>query len=132
MGYIIISSEKNIQIKEDLESGGTGLSDKAKKEAESMGLPKNLAKVTLKGHRQGIKCLYFHPFYKRLASGSDDVSIIIWECDEFTEERSLRVHSDKKLLNSSEKFVVTISMSPKCKWLASGSNDLTIKVWDWS
>ena len=97
-----------------------------------MGLPKNLAKVTLKGHRQGITFLCFHPFYKRLASGSDDASIIIWECDEFTDERSLRVHSDKKLLNSSEKFVVTISMSPKCKLLASGSNDLTIKVWDCS
>ena len=82
------------QLKEDLENGGKGLSDKAKKEAESMGLPKSVAKATLKGHRQGITCLCFHPFYKRLASGSDDASIIIWECDEFTEERSLKAHSD--------------------------------------
>ena len=36
------------QLKEDLENGGNGLSDKAKKEAESMGLPKSVAKATLK------------------------------------------------------------------------------------
>ena len=52
------------QLKEDLENGGNGLSDKAKKEAESMGLPKSVAKSTLKGHRQGITCLSFIPFIK--------------------------------------------------------------------
>ena len=50
------------QLKEDLENGGNGLSEKAKKEAESMGLPKSVAKATLKGHRQGITYLCFHPF----------------------------------------------------------------------
>ena len=59
-----------------------------------MDLPKSIPKATIKGHRQGITCLCFHPFYKRLASGSDDASIIIWECDEFTEERSLKAHTD--------------------------------------
>ena len=38
----------------------------------------------------------------------------------------------KKLLNAHDKFVVAVSMSPKCKLLASGSNDFTIKVWDCS
>ena len=54
-----------MQLKEDLENGGNGLSEKAKKEAESIGLPKMVAKAILKGHYQGIKCLWFHPFYKR-------------------------------------------------------------------
>ena len=109
------------QLKEDLERGGAGLSDKAKKEAESMGLPKSLPKATVKGHRQGVTCLCFHPFYKRLASGSDDASIIIWECDEFTEERSLKAHSDT---------INHLTFDNNGKYLASCSSDLSIKIWN--
>ncbi len=109
------------QLKEDLENGGNGLSEKAKKDAESMGLPKSLPKATLKGHRQGITCLCFHPFYKRLASGSDDASIIIWECDEFTEERSLKAHSDT---------INHLTFDNNGKFLASCSSDLSIKIWN--
>ena len=109
------------QLKEDLENGGNGLSEKAKKDAESMGLPKSLPKATLKGHRQGITCLCFHPFYKRLASGSDDASIIIWECDEFTEERSLKAHSDS---------INCLKFDNNGKYLASCSSDLSIKIWN--
>ena len=109
------------QLKEDLERGGAGLSDKAKKEAELMGLPKSIPKATVKGHRQGITCLCFHPFYKRLASGSDDASIIIWECDEFTEERSLKAHSDT---------INHLTFDNNGKFLASCSSDLSIKIWN--
>ena len=109
------------QLKEDLERGGSGLSDKAKKEAELMGLPKSIPKSTIKGHRQGITCLCFHPFYKRLASGSDDASIIIWECDEFTEERSLKAHSDT---------INHLTFDNNGKYLASCSSDLSIKIWN--
>ena len=109
------------QLKEDLERGGAGLSDKAKKEAELMGLPKSIPKSTIRGHRQGITCLCFHPFYKRLASGSDDASIIIWECDEFTEERSLKAHSDT---------INCLTFDNNGKYLASCSSDLSIKIWN--
>ena len=51
-------------------------------------------------------------------SCSDDKSIRLWDL-----KTGL---CQKKLLNAHEKFVVTVSMSPKCKLLASGSNDLTI------
>ena len=109
------------QLKEDLERGAGGLSDKAKKDAESMGLPKSIPKSTIKGHRQGVTCLCFHPFYKRLASGSDDASIIIWECDEFTEERSLKAHTDT---------INCLTFDNNGKYLASCSSDLTIKIWN--
>lgn len=83
------------QLKEDLESGGSvALANQIKKDSSVMGLPKSLAKSTIKGHRQSVTCLAFHPFYKRLVSGSEDASIIIWECDEFTQERSVRAHSN--------------------------------------
>ena len=109
------------QLKEDLERGAGGLSDKAKKDAESMGLPKSIPKSTIKGHRQGVTCLCFHPFYKRLASGSDDASIIIWECDEFTEERSLKAHTDT---------INCLTFDNNGKYLATCSSDLTIKIWN--
>ena len=109
------------QLKEDLESGGSALSKQIKKDAEFMGLPKSLAKSTVKGHRQAVTCLAFHPFYKRLASGSEDASIIIWECDEFTQERSLRAHSNT---------VNYLTFDSSGKYLASCSADLTIKIWN--
>ena len=117
------------QLKEDLENGGKGLSDKEKKEAESMGLPKSIPKATLKGHRQGITCLCFHPFYKRLASGSDDASIIIWECDEFTQERSLKA-TVYRTLNGHEHTVSCVEFSPDGNFIYSASRDHTIKYWD--
>lgn len=110
------------QLKEDLENGGANaLNSQIKKDSEFMGLPKSIAKSTIKGHRQAITCLAFHPFYKRLASGSEDASIIIWECDEFTQERSLRAHSNT---------VNYLTFDTNGKYLASCSADLTIKIWN--
>ena len=108
------------QLKEDLESGGGGVGT-VKKNAESMGLPKSVAKATIKGHRQGITCLAFHPVYKRLVSGSEDATIIIWECDEFTQERSLRAHSNT---------INALTFDQSGKLLASCSNDMNIKIWN--
>lgn len=110
------------QLKEDLENGGgNALSNQIKKDSEFMGLPKSIAKSTIRGHRQAVTCLAFHPFYKRLASGSEDASIIIWECNEFTQERSLRAHSNT---------VNYLAFDPNGKYLASCSADLTIKIWN--
>ena len=100
------------QLKEDLENGGKGLSDKEKKEAESMGLPKSIPKATLKGHRQGITCLCFHPFYKRLASGSDDARTVY------------------RTLNGHEHTVSCVEFSPDGNFIYSASRDHTIKYWD--
>ena len=107
------------QLKEDLESGGKR--SETKKDAEFIGLPKNNPKATIKGHKQSVTCLAFHPFYKRLASGSDDASIIIWELDDFTQERSIRAHSNT---------VNFLSFDVNGKYLASCSADLSIKVWN--
>ena len=106
------------QLKEEVENGP---SQSVKKEAGFVGLPKSLPKSTIKGHRQAVSCVAFHPFYKRLASGSEDASIIIWECDEFTQERSVRAHSNT---------VNHITFDNNGKYLASCSADLTVKIWN--
>lgn len=107
------------QLKEDLEAGGGG-AGMAKKNAESMGLPKSLAKATIKGHRQPITCLAFHPVYKRLVSGSEDATIIVWECDEFSQEKSVKAH-----INT----VNCVKFDASGVFLASCSSDTNIKIW---
>ena len=123
---IILSLQKKIteletqikQIKEDLENGTNA---KNKTNELILNLPKSIPKSTLKGHKQSITCLSFHPFYKRLASASEDASIIIWECDEFTQDKNIRAHSNT---------VNHITFDNKGKFLGSCSSDLSIKIWN--
>ena len=110
------------QLKSDLESGGgANMSKELKQSSDSMGLPRSVQKATIKGHRLAVTCMCFHPFYKRLASGSDDASIIIWECDEFSQDKSLRAHSDT---------INHLVFDNSGKYLASCSNDTTVKIWN--
>ena len=95
------------------------MSEKAKKVDELMGLQKSIPKSAIKGHREGVTYLCFHPFYKRLASGTDVASITIWECDEFTEERSLKAHTDT---------INCLTFDNNGKYLALCSSDLSIKI----
>ena len=123
---IILSLQKKIteletqikQIKEDLENGTNA---KNKTNELILNLPKSIPKSILKGHKQSITCLSFHPFYKRLASASEDASIIIWECDEFTQDKYIRAHSNT---------VNHITFDNKGKFLGSCSSDLSIKIWN--
>ena len=70
---------------------------------------------TFTGHDKRVSSLCEHQNGKYMVSCSDDKNIRIWEL-----KNGL---CQKKLLNSQEKFVVAIDMSPKVKLLASGSND---------
>lgn len=110
------------QLKEDMASGSSSaLQSQSQKDAAAMGLPKSLSKSTIKGHRLAVTCVCFHPYYKRLATGSDDASIIVWECDEFTEEKSLKAHSAS---------INHLCFDINGKLLASCSSDLTVKIWN--
>ena len=70
---------------------------------------------TFTGHDNLVRSLCEHPNGKYIVSWSDDKSIRLWDL-----KTDL---CQKKLLNSNEKFIVTVSMSSKCKLLESGSND---------
>ena len=118
----ILDLETNlVQLKEDLENGMNPNKNQSKKNLDSIGLPKSISKVTLRGHRKEITCLAFHPFYKKLASSSEDASIIIWECDDFSQDKSVKAHSNT---------INHITFDNNGKFLGSCSSDLSIKIWN--
>ena len=77
--------------------------------------------LTLKGHSSEVGSVAFSPDGKRLASGSTDKTIKIWDTVTGKELLTLKGHS---------KGVDSVAFSPDGKRLASASGDKTIKLWD--
>ena len=75
----------------------------------------------LNGHSGEVSCVAFSPDGKRLASGSWDKTIKLWDTHAGTELLTLKGHSH---------LVVCVAFSRDGKRLASGSTDKTIKLWD--
>ena len=79
---------------------------------------------SLQGHEAGIcveACLAFSPDGQRLASGSWDHTIKMWNVDSGLLLQTLQGHKD---------LVLSIAFSPNGLLLASSSADSTIKLWD--
>ena len=77
--------------------------------------------LTLEGHSGEVYSVAFSPDGKRLASGSQDKTIKLWNSVTGKELLALEGHSH---------VVRSIAFSPDGKRLASGSYDKTIKLWD--
>jgi WD40 repeat protein/formylglycine-generating enzyme required for sulfatase activity len=77
--------------------------------------------ATLTSDSNGIFC--YSPDGKKIAGGSDDGSIKIWDAETGKEVHNLSSHSD-------DSRVTSISYSPDGKKVASGSDDYSIKIWD--
>ncbi len=80
--------------------------------------------ATLLGHRETVTTLAFDPKRPRLASGSDDRTIRIWDVSErgFGRElRSIDAHGGP---------VRAIAFDAAGRWIASGSDDGTVRVFD--
>ncbi|VDB86404.1 unnamed protein product [Peniophora sp. CBMAI 1063] len=76
------------------------------------------------GHTNVVNTVAFSPDGKRLASGSDDWTIRIWDVDSGQEVRpALNGHNDSGVLS--------VAFSPGAgKYLVSGGDDCAVRLWD--
>jgi WD40 repeat protein/tRNA A-37 threonylcarbamoyl transferase component Bud32 len=76
---------------------------------------------TLRGHTSRVTSVAFSPDGNRLASGSADNTVKVWDARTGLETLTLKGHSGQ---------VNCVAFSPDGKRLVSSSDDDTIKVWD--
>jgi len=76
----------------------------------------------MKGHRQPVTCVKFHPKFTWVVSASDDCTIILWDWDDEGKYiRSMRGHTSA---------VQDLDFDEEGQRLASCSADMSIKIWD--
>lgn len=84
-------------------------------------LPTGKVLHELKGHRQPITRVLFHPKFTYIATASDDNSIRIWDWESGDFVKKLQGHVNA---------VQDLSFSPDGLRLASCSADMSLKIWD--
>jgi len=84
-------------------------------------LPRGPPRHVLKGHRDAVNSVRFHPVYDLICSASEDATLRIWDYEAGSFEHTLKGHTGA---------VRDCDFDPKGNIIASCSNDLTIKLWD--
>lgn len=93
--------------------------------------------VSLEGHSATVNCVRFCPNGEFLASGSDDYRVLLWrrnaqKTDESWTWSDVRNRSQVlyKMLSGHKSDIYALHWSPNGSYVASGSTDNTVTVWD--
>jgi len=81
----------------------------------------NSSLQTLESHSDRVLSVAFSPDGKRLASGSVDCIVMLWDAETGAVQSMLKGHSN---------WVLSVAFSPDGKQLASGSSEHTVMLWD--
>eukprot|EP00698_Gefionella_okellyi_P012220 TRINITY_DN3280_c0_g1_i1.p1 TRINITY_DN3280_c0_g1~~TRINITY_DN3280_c0_g1_i1.p1 ORF type:complete len:482 (-),score=65.29 TRINITY_DN3280_c0_g1_i1:960-2366(-) len=76
---------------------------------------------SLPGHSEAVLCCQFSPEGQRLASGSGDSTVRIWDTNTQTPQTTCKGHTQ---------WVLCVAWSPDGTRVASGSYDGTVRIWD--
>lgn len=79
---------------------------------------------TLTGHTRGVSDVAWSPDSTRLASASDDGTVMVWSIS--------TQPSDPQILKGHTNYVFCVAFHPNGNILASGSFDESIRLWDLS
>ena len=77
--------------------------------------------VTCYGHTRAIACVALSPDGQRIVTGSNDLTLKLWDAESGQEQLTLKGHTDS--INS-------VAFSPDGHRIVSGSDDHTLKLWD--
>ena len=79
------------------------------------------SQTTLKGHTDAILSVAFSPDGQRIASGSMDKSLKVWDAETAQVSLTLDGHGE---------YVTSVAFGPLGKHIVSGGYDGTLKMWD--
>ena len=86
----------------------------------------------LRSHSSGVTSVAFSPDGHQLATGSQDKTVQVWDVSALQTGGSgtADLEAGRLMLRGHEDWVTSVAFSPDGRWLASGSDDGTARVWD--